>query len=180
MTTATADCDIAVRVLTAAFADDPVACWLLRDGPPADLVFREAAEAAAARGELAVSADGAGAAVWLPRAAGPAAAGEPLPDAPARLRTFLALTEARHPAGQEHLYLVFLGVLPEAQGRGLGGALLRERLARADAEGLPAYLEATSTAGRALYARHDFRDTGEPIRLPHGPLLWPMWRAPRL
>ncbi|MHA6617430.1 hypothetical protein [Pseudonocardia sp. DLS-67] len=102
----------------------------------------------------------------------------PIPDELARLRTFTELTEARHPAGTAHLYLVFPGVVPEAQGRGPGGALLRRRLARADAEGLPAYLEASSQRSRAPYVRHGFRDLGaEPIRLPDGPAIWPMWRA---
>jgi uncharacterized protein YjiS (DUF1127 family) len=47
-------------------------------------------------------------------------------------------------------------VRPEAQGRGAGSALLARGLARADAEGLPAYLEATSRRNAALYARHGF------------------------
>jgi ribosomal protein S18 acetylase RimI-like enzyme len=183
MTTTTAETETAVRVLTAAFADDPVARWLLPGDlaeAPADLLFGPLVQTSAALGELAVSADGTAAAVWLPRAAEPSVPeGEALPDSLTRLRTFLALIEARHPVGQEHLYLVFLGVLPAAQGRGLGGALLRERLARADAEGLPAYLEASSPCNRALYERHGFRDAGDPITLPDGPRLWPMWRAAR-
>ena len=74
---------------------------------------------------------------------------------------------------------MFLGVVPGARGRGLGGALLRDRLVRADAEGMPAYLEASSPRSRALYERHGFRATGDPIHLPDGPPLWPMWRAAR-
>jgi len=174
------DTETAIRVLTAAFADDPVARWLLPGNLTADLVFAPLVQTSAAHGELAVAADGTAAAVWLPRAAEPPVPdGEPLPDALARLRTFMELTEARHPTGRPHLYLVFLGVAPGAQGRGLGGALLRERLARADADGLPAYLEATSPGSRALYERHGFRDTGAPIQLPDGPPVWPMWRAAR-
>lgn len=179
MSTTTADVEITVQVLTAAFADDPLAGWLLPGDPSAaaDILFGPLAETSAAHGELAVFPDGTAAAVWLPRAAEPPVT--PLiPDELARLRTFTELTEARHPTGTAHLYLVFLGVVPEAQGRGLGGALLRRRLARADAEGLPAYLEASSQRSRALYVRHGFRDLGaEPIRLPDGPAIWPMWRA---
>jgi predicted N-acetyltransferase YhbS len=74
---------------------------------------------------------------------------------------------------------VFLGVVPGMQGRGLGGALLRERLATADTEGLPAYLEASSPGSKALYERHGFRCVGDPVRLPDGPDIWPMWRAAR-
>lgn len=178
MATTTADSETAVRVLTSAFADGPLQDWLRPAG--GDVLFRPLVQASAAHGELVVSADGTAAAVWLPRSAEPSVPGhEPIPDAWVRLRTFLALTEARHPAGQEHLYLVFLGVLPAAQGRGLGGALLRERLTRADAEGVPTYLESSSPRSRALYERHGFRDTGDPIHLPDGPPVWPMWRTPR-
>ena len=181
MTTTTTGCETAVRVLAAAFAHDPLMDWLLpgRAAGSAARLFRPLVEVSAAHGELAVSADGAAAAVWLPRAAEPPATDEQLPDGLARLRTFLALTEERHPVGQAHLYLAFLGVVPGAQGRGLGGALLRERLARADADGVPAYLEASSQRSLALYERHGFRARGEPIALPAGPRLWPMWRSAR-
>jgi ribosomal protein S18 acetylase RimI-like enzyme len=182
MPTTTTDCETAVRVLVAAFADDPVARWLLpgNAGSAADRVFRPLVQQSAAYGELAVSADGAAAAVWLPRAAEPPVHDmDPLPDELARLRTFMTLTEQQHPDGRAHLYLVFLGVAPDAQGRGLGGALLRDRLAEADAAGVPAYLEASSSRNLPLYERHGFRVTGDPITLPDGPPLWPMWRDPR-
>jgi GNAT superfamily N-acetyltransferase len=169
--------ETAVHVLAAAFVDDPLARWLLPGNLATDVVFGPLVEASAAHGELAVSPDGTGAAVWLPRGAEPPVGDrQPIPDALDRLRTFLELTEARHPAGTAHLYLVLLGVVPAARGRGLGAALLRERLARADADGLPAYLEATSLRSRSLYERHGFRDAGDPIQLPDGPSLWPMWR----
>lgn len=169
----------AVDVLAAAFADDPLTRWLLPGdlaGAAEEVGYGPLVAASAAHGELALSADGAAVAVWLPGAAEPADDPPPIPDELARLRAFLELTGARHPTGAAHLYLVLLGVQPEAQGRGLGGALLRERLARADAEGLPAYLEATSRRSRALYQRHGFRDHGPPVHLPDGPALWPMWR----
>jgi GNAT superfamily N-acetyltransferase len=171
--------ETAARVLTAAFADDPLARWLLPGDLPAEIVFGPLVAESAAHGELAVSPDGTAAAVWLPWPAEPVGDQQPISDALAHLRTFLELTEARHPTGPAHLYLVLLGVLPGAQGRGLGGALLRERLARADAEGVPAYLEATSPRSRALYERHGFRDSGGPIHLPDGPTLWPMWHPTR-
>lgn len=169
--------ETAVRVLSAAFADDPLARWLLPGDLLAEIVFRPLVAESAAHGELAVSPCGSAAAVWLPRPAEPMGDGRPIPDSLARLRTFLELTEERHPTGPAHLYLVLIGVLPEMRGRGLGGELLHERLGRAD--GLPAYLEATSPRSRALYERHGFRDNGEPIHLPDGPTVWPMWRPTR-
>jgi GNAT superfamily N-acetyltransferase len=181
MPTTTADCELAVRVLVAAFAEDPVLRWLLPGSTSsAERVFRPVVEQSASLGELAVSPDGAAAAVWLPRGAEPPVLDvEAIPDHLARLRTFMTLTEQRHPSGQAHLYLVFLGVRPDAQGRGLGGALLRERISRADVAGVPTYLEASSPRNLPIYERCGFRVTGEPIILPDGPPLWPMWRDPR-
>jgi predicted N-acetyltransferase YhbS len=68
-------------------------------------------------------------------------------------------------------------VVPAAQGRGLGSALRRPVLDRADQAGLPAYLEATSPHNTALYERHGFRPAA-PFAVDDGPALWPMWRDP--
>jgi ribosomal protein S18 acetylase RimI-like enzyme len=60
-----------------------------------------------------------------------------------------------------HAHLVFLGVSPDAQGRGVGSAILKHTLAPLDAAGIPAYLEATSERNIALYQRHGFAISGE-------------------
>lgn len=61
------------------------------------------------------------------------------------------------------LYLAVLEVAPEAQGRGLGTAVLRALLARADAEGRPVALRVHkgNAGARGLYERLGFRVTGE-------------------
>lgn len=183
MITDSTECETAIRVLTAAFAADPVIRWLLPGDVPgidAARVFRPAVEQSAGQGELVVDPGGATAAVWLRLGAEPSADdGAPLSDELARLKAFKILTEQRHPVGREHLYLAFIGVVPGAQGSGAGGRLLRERLARADADRLPAYLEASSSRNRPFYEHHGSRTTGAPIILPDGPDLWPMWREPR-
>lgn len=51
--------------------------------------------------------------------------------------------ERRH-LREPHVYVPYIGVAPEARGAGLGTRLLGGTLERADAEGLPTYLEATS------------------------------------
>jgi GNAT superfamily N-acetyltransferase len=79
-----------------------------------------------------------------------------------------------HPE-EPHWYLPWIGVRPEAQGRGLGAALLRRGLARADRDGLPAYLEATNRRNAALYARHGFEALGT-VNAPGYPEIIPMWR----
>lgn len=56
-----------------------------------------------------------------------------------------------------------LAVLPEAQGRGLGGALMARFLAEVAARGaVRAFLEvaADNAVARRLYARHGFTDAG--------------------
>jgi GNAT superfamily N-acetyltransferase len=74
-------------------------------------------------------------------------------------------------------YLPLIGVDPVAQGRGLGGALLRHALKTCDSDGLPAYLEATSPRSRNLYARHGF-NVVEIIQAGTSPPLWAMLREP--
>ncbi len=76
-----------------------------------------------------------------------------------------------------HAHLVFLGVAPEAQGRGVGSAMLKHTLAPLDAAGIPAYLEATSERNIALYERHGFVVSGE-FKLP-GLHMRTMFREPR-
>ncbi len=83
----------------------------------------------------------------------------------------LARLEARHPRRGHH-YLPFVGVAPERQGRGLGTAVMRPTLERADHEGLPAYLEGTCAGNVRLYERLGFRvidelhyGGAEPLRL---------------
>ena len=43
---------------------------------------------------------------------------------------------------------------------------------------IPAYLEANDPRNRDLYLRHGYTSRPE-IRLPGGPPLWPLWRAPQ-
>lgn len=51
---------------------------------------------------------------------------------------------------EDHWYLALIGVRPEYQGKGVGGALIRPVLAEADRDGLPCYLE-TAEAGNVGY-----------------------------
>ena len=93
------------------------------------------------------------------------------------LRTRLRM-EGRHPPKPPHWYLAIMGVDPQWQGRGLGSKLMRPALETLDAQGMPAYLEASTPRSRALYERHGFAVTGE-FNLPAGgPTLWQMWREP--
>jgi ribosomal protein S18 acetylase RimI-like enzyme len=76
-----------------------------------------------------------------------------------------------------HVFLAFLGVAPKAHGRGVGSALLREALARVDADKLDAVVECNIERNKRLYERHGFAVTGE-VDLP-GIHFWSLTRAPR-
>jgi ribosomal protein S18 acetylase RimI-like enzyme len=89
----------------------------------------------------------------------------------------LAAIERRHPRGA-HLYFSYIGVAPDAQGRGLGSRLMRPALDRCDEEGLPAYLEASSERNAALYERLGFQCT-EVLRFAGSPPLMLMMRPPQ-
>ncbi len=62
---------------------------------------------------------------------------------------------AVHPR-EPHWYLAVLGVHPDWQGQGVGAALLRSGLGRADADGVPAYLETNKKSNEELYAHFGF------------------------
>ena len=95
-----------------------------------------------------------------------------------RFATVLRLIEKHHPREPEHYYLAVLGVEPELQGRGFGGAVLEPVLRRCDEEGTPAYLESSKERNIAFYERHGFRVTEELTLSRSGPKIWPMWRDP--
>jgi ribosomal protein S18 acetylase RimI-like enzyme len=86
--------------------------------------------------------------------------------------------ERAHPHRPPHVYLALLGTEPEAQGRGLGSAVLAPVLEQCDRDGVGAYLESSKERNIDFYARHGFRVTGE-IQLVRGPTMWKMWRDPR-
>jgi GNAT superfamily N-acetyltransferase len=139
------------------------------------------------RGEIWISEDPAGAAVWARPGAWPLPGRDQLRLVPTELRVF-----GRHPlrgvAGQRalarghprepHWFLDWIAVAAPARGRGVGSALMRPRLERCDVERTPAYLNAGSARSRDLYLRHGF-EVIEELRLPFdGPPLWRMRRPP--
>lgn len=84
-----------------------------------------------------------------------------------------------HPRDEPHYYLSLLGTSGAHRGRGLGMALLRENLARIDAEHMPAYLESSNPNNNQRYeaagfvAVTSFRAPGD------GPVVTGMWRQSR-
>jgi ribosomal protein S18 acetylase RimI-like enzyme len=181
------------RALARAFEDDPVMSWIFpRDEERAARLERAFAlflrriwlpqEECYATDRLF------GGALWLPPGKWHLSAAEQLRLLPSmiavtgrnlpRLFTVLRMIEKSHPKTPPHYYLAVLGVEPELQGRGFGGALMQPVLARCDRDRIPAYLESSKSRNVALYERHGFRVVEE-LRLPRGgPPIWRMWREP--
>jgi ribosomal protein S18 acetylase RimI-like enzyme len=84
----------------------------------------------------------------------------------------------KHLPAEPVWYLHFAGCDPAYQGRGMGGAAIRAGLARADADGLPAYLETADPGNLSIYAALGFEHVHE-LDVPGGPHFWGMQRPPR-
>lgn len=81
----------------------------------------------------------------------------------------------RHPTAP-HFYLATIGVHPDRQGIGVGGALLRPILIRADKEGVGCYLSTATQENVVWYKRYDFDVTAEFSPTRRWPTVWTMWR----
>ncbi|MER7706006.1 GNAT family N-acetyltransferase [Kitasatospora sp. NPDC097605] len=75
-------------------------------------------------------------------------------------------------------FLNTVGVAPEAQGRGLGAAVLAPGIEAAARAGYPAFLETSAESNVAFYRRLGFEVTAE-VPLDGGPYTWCMRRDPR-
>lgn len=85
--------------------------------------------------------------------------------------------EERH-LREPHFYVRTVGVRTALQGQGIGSALMRPTLERADSAGVAAYIEASTERSAALYERLGFVHLGM-FELPEGgPPVWPMRRPP--
>ncbi len=186
-----ADVPALTETLAAAFVDDPVMSWLLPRRRPRRKRLRrffalELRLVGLERGTVWTSDDHAGAVITAPPGQWRLPWAVSVRNGPAFTRAFgprlplasalLALMEHRH-LREAHHYVPYIGVAPQAQGRGLGTRLMAPILARCDEEGVPAYLEATSPRNVVLYERLGFVATGR-LRLGASPPLVLMRREP--
>lgn len=97
-----------------------------------------------------------------------------------RFMTVIDYVEALHkqdvPA--PHWYAMVLGVAPEFQGQGLGGLLLRTVFEKADAAGVPCYLETCQPRNVAFYRKHGFQTLREGIVPGTQVAYWTFLRSP--
>jgi len=92
------------------------------------------------------------------------------------LRGFSAM-DSHHP-DEPHIHLAILGVDPTRQRSGVGSALVRAGLARADAAHLPVYLDTATPENVPYYQRYGFEVICQfdfPLGGPHA---WGMLRRP--
>ncbi len=188
--------DGAATDLAAAFADDPLFNWFMRDDAargPARLRFFQVIlrEAAFPDGVIERPEPGGAAAVWIPSEnLGPQPLRREIRALPmllnaagvSRFGRLIKLRDAmdkHHPMQRPHDYLWFLGVHPDLQGAGVGSRLLASKTARLDAAGRPGFLETATPRNLALYQRHGFEIVADYKPADDSPLVWAMWREPR-
>jgi ribosomal protein S18 acetylase RimI-like enzyme len=188
----------ASEVLGRAFYDDPLAQYVIPDDARrARLLssyYGTAVRYCLRYGEIYTTSDVQGVACWLPpdhalptigRILGLGLDALPLRLLPwDLLRAFNTedYTSSMHQrsAPAQHWYLWVLGVDPLYQRRGVGSRLMRPILARADADGMPCYLETEKEVNLPFYQRHGFKVVREG-KIPRSNVhVWAMLRDPGL
>jgi GNAT superfamily N-acetyltransferase len=197
-TATSADVAAAAATLAAAFQDDPVMSYLLPDPAQrtarATRFFTTIGRIQLPYGHIYVGpAAGTGppdgVAIWAPPGHWRLPTSTVVRTLPDLTRVFgtktvtalgvLTTMEKRHPREPPHWYLEFLGTAPNRRGHGVGTAVVAPVLERADAEGVPAYLENSNEVNLPLYGRLGFEVTGTFTVRKGGPTMWSMWREPR-
>ena len=181
-------------VLARAFLDDPVWMWLFPDPSHQSekrlrLTFQAYLTDAMNVGSVFTTPDLQGAALWKPPGQWKLGNLALVRSAPELLRAFgmrvfaslqiERAVESQHPR-DPHWYLAVLGTDPSAQGKGIGGALIRQVTDRCDRIGLPCYLESSKDVNVPYYERFGFEVTGETRLGKDGPTIWFMWRDPQV
>jgi ribosomal protein S18 acetylase RimI-like enzyme len=176
--------------LALAFQDDPAMSWILPD--PAErarrlpMMFDVVIPGDLKAGTAFASPGGEGATLW--RAPGKADTGRlemlrlifPLihtfGSALGRAIQIADAIDKCHPKTFDFWYLHYAGVRPEHQGKGWGGAAIRAGIARAKADGLPAWLETATLSNVGLYQSLGFKVVEEWDIPNGGPHFWAMLR----
>jgi ribosomal protein S18 acetylase RimI-like enzyme len=125
-------------------------------------------------GEVWANEDTSAVATWVPPGSGDMGLGRMLRLGLARMplrlgmagsRRFMQSLSATEPFHKTvdgpHWYLLAVGARPECQGQGLGSALVEVGTSRADAAGVPCYLETGTQANIDFYAKRGFEVVGQ-------------------
>lgn len=180
------------RTLANAFQDDPALSWIVQDPVKrANMLpgfFKVMAQQSQRHGEILASPDAKAASLWYPP-------GEVRDGVIASTYDNLRLLAGfrlslprglkvaeemykRHPSPQPYSYLRYVGVAPEAQGKGWGGAIVRAGIARAAEQGQGVLLETATPDNVTIYTRLGF-EIIEEWKVPgannsRGPNFWTM------
>jgi ribosomal protein S18 acetylase RimI-like enzyme len=175
------EAEAAASVLARAFLDDPLPLYLFPTTSTIkaqlyNFILRNV-EHALLKGQVYLASPQSGAAAWL-FPGDPDIPGLPIEKDPRikltaemdkgsfdRLGLVTKATGRLHREAVQgsHFYLLFLGVDPSLKRTGVGSALLQDMTARADAKGLPCYLETMKEENLAFYSRHGFQVAAEEL-----------------
>jgi len=188
--------DQLARILLAAYVDTPESEWVISDRDQRLAVYAAYWPAVLryglAHGIVDVAVDEAavisGTAIWFDTTIEPADAYEQLltttcgahADRFRHLHHLLTEHQPDHEPARAARRLAWIAVARDRQCQGIGGTLLAHRHTILDTERSAAQLTATTSGARALFARHGYRPTRTPLRLPgKRTFLWSMAREPR-
>lgn len=186
----------AVVTLERAFAGDPLFAWIFPNARQRSrslqLISRVLVQYGLRYGRVTQSNEGMAVAIWIPPGRAITLGGMIRCGMPALLfgvgfRPFAKFMGASGIMGklhkehvpEPHWYLLMVGVDPEHQGHGLGPALVKEGLRRADEANCPCYLETSRDRNVPLYERLGFVIAGSAVLGKGGPPLWAMRRDPQ-
>jgi ribosomal protein S18 acetylase RimI-like enzyme len=177
----------AIRILSEAFADDPVINWTCKNPPSLDVFFQITIPVFIPHQLTYLDPQGRGAAAWLgpqqtlkwPVKLSSVTSMLKLGGVSAVYRMLLSgmKTEKHHPK-TPHYYLFAIGVKPGFKGQGIGTQLISHVLKKCDAEGMPAYLENSREDNLAFYEGHGFKVQQQIRFADSAPPVWLMWREP--
>lgn len=179
------------RIVATGFADDAVNLWAFGGTGAMKPAFTTMAKYLyLKRGFGHVTADGLAGTLWLPPGAKKGYGLGNLSLGTSILRhggvgalknslaidAFMAQKRKAHPP---HYYLFAISVDPNLQGKGIGGALMREALSQIDAAHMPAYLENSKERNIAFYQNCGFEVLEKAVPAKGCPPMWLMWRQAR-
>jgi ribosomal protein S18 acetylase RimI-like enzyme len=186
----------AVITLERAFASDPMFEWIFPDpiqrSQSLRLMNRVPVQYGLRYGRVTESNDGMAVAIWIPPGRAITASGMircgmlgvPFGIGFGPFARFMGANEVmgkfhKKYVPEPHWYLLIVGVDPDLQGRGLGSALVKEGLARADDTNCPCYLETSEERNLAFYERLGFVVVGTAPLGKGAPPGWAMRREPQ-
>jgi len=186
-----ADIEKVAEILADGFYDDPPMTWCCNGVHAIKPLMRLITQRVyMPHGFVTIAEEENGAATWLP--AGSRAPFDPITmalsaivlmrhgglTAATRSTKFANYMNTHHPE-EPHYYLFTIATTQAARGKGVGGAILKEGLARADAEGVGTYLENSKEQNLGFYGAHGFELMDKVFPVEGGPPMWRMFRQPR-